>query len=165
MSFTEQDDQQIRVTMSALLEGVAQLEALHNVELAKPTANYHIIQTIGSTQQALHQTWDAWAARLENNARLRAMTTLVETLDRQLGLLLPPQFQHNCDQCVFLGRAHHDGTAADLYFCPQTGTLPTVLARYSNEPSEYLSGIFATETPLLVLAKERAVERGLYQPT
>ena len=52
-----------------------------------------------------------------------------------------PHFQHDCSACEFLGSAeypsfHHGGEVvkADLYVCRKS-----VIARYSDEPSEYSS--------------------------
>ena len=42
---------------------------------------------------------------------------------------------HTCLSCRFLGR-HGE---CDLYYCPQGG-FPTVLARWSNQGPDYLSG-------------------------
>jgi hypothetical protein len=47
-----------------------------------------------------------------------------------------PRYKHDCSNCTFLGRFRK----YDLYFCPQTG-IPTLLARYSDEGSNYLSGM------------------------
>lgn len=46
-----------------------------------------------------------------------------------------PRYEHNCDSCHFLGK-HED---ADLYAC--VGKNPTVIARTSDEGSDYTSGI------------------------
>jgi hypothetical protein len=71
-----------------------------------------------------------------------------------------PAFQHDCSGCIFLG--HYQGH--DLYFCPQNG-LPTVIARYSSEGSDYKSGMpFADGIdPELTEAKKRAVEKGIFR--
>lgn len=65
-----------------------------------------------------------------------------------------PQFEHDCDRCIFLGR--HE--KYDLYFCP---TEPTVIARYGVD-GDYLSGLDFTNTaPSLREAGRRAVTQGL----
>jgi hypothetical protein len=46
---------------------------------------------------------------------------------------LPPRHEHDCDRCVFLGQ-HEE---FDLYVCPGE---PTLLARRSDEGSDYWSG-------------------------
>lgn len=70
----------------------------------------------------------------------------------------PPQFKHDADCCTFLGR--HLGN--DLYFCSQGGNLPTVIARYGNEGSDYNSGLpVAHLVPALTEAKKRAIAAGI----
>lgn len=67
-------------------------------------------------------------------------------------------YAHDHDDCVFLGP--HEGF--DLYFCTQGGAFPTVIARASDEPSDYISGLaLADHDPLLGEARRRASERGL----
>lgn len=44
------------------------------------------------------------------------------------------QYKHNCNECIYLGKYSSLSSDYDVYFCH--GTL---LARYGNEPSEYLS--------------------------
>lgn len=75
-----------------------------------------------------------------------------------------PQFQHDCDKCTFLGR-HGDN---DLYFCGQEGftSNPTVIARYSSEPSHYQSGLPGADViEELAEAKRRAIAVGLLPQT
>lgn len=67
-----------------------------------------------------------------------------------------PKYEHDCHQCTDLGE--HEGH--DLYHCMQGGNLATVLARYGNEGSEYMSGLGLSLAPL-VEAEQRATERGL----
>lgn len=68
-----------------------------------------------------------------------------------------PKFVHDCEACVYLGE--HEGE--DLYYCAKS--IQTVIARYGNEGSDYMSGMrFADPTsPNLAEAKRRANERGL----
>lgn len=75
-----------------------------------------------------------------------------------------PVYEHDCDECVFLG--HYGG--ADLHFCLQAGyfgpqqNTPTVLARFSSDPPNYTSGLaFAQTNVYLREAKKRAKRRGL----
>lgn len=69
-----------------------------------------------------------------------------------------PQYEHDCSHCTFLGR--HNGH--DLYHCVQGGYMPTIVARYGNDGSEYTSGFeFAQFNPNLAEARRRAKERGL----
>lgn len=73
---------------------------------------------------------------------------------------MKPIFEHDCPICTFLG--HSDDGKKDLYFCPQTGTLPTVIARYSDHGPDYMSGIaFAPFNPDINKAVRLAKERGL----
>ena len=61
-----------------------------------------------------------------------------------------PQYQHNCEACVFLGRYTDSDQQRDfdLYVCPQGG-IPTVIARFGNDGPEYSSGLpFALEQVL-----------------
>lgn len=63
------------------------------------------------------------------------------------------RFQHDCEQCIPLGQTER----ADLYFCPNE---PTLIARHSDEGSDYASGIaFANFNPDLVEAKRLALEK------
>lgn len=71
-----------------------------------------------------------------------------------------PQFKHDCNDCKFLGRyTTPSGVACDLYFCPQGGRIPTVIARYSDEGSDYNSGL-GFPMPELEEAARRAVVQG-----
>lgn len=66
-----------------------------------------------------------------------------------------PRYEHDCATCTFLGR---DGSA-DLYFCPNG---PTVIARFSNDGSDYVSGlVFAARIPYLGRAVALATARNL----
>lgn len=70
-----------------------------------------------------------------------------------------PRYEHDCDVCTFLGQYFR----YDLYFCPQSGDNPTVLARYGTH-GDYESGLrFAkpeVSAPLYEAAC-RARDRGL----
>ena len=75
------------------------------------------------------------------------MTTKHNFLRRYITSNRTPQFEHRCDRCIFLGRAAYDNLpgskvseAHDLYYCP-IGKEPSVIARYGNEPDQYLLGI------------------------
>lgn len=83
-----------------------------------------------------------------------------------------PLFTHDCDDCIYLGHTIYTDTARramryDLYYCVKgNGSIPTVLARWSSKPSEYLSGM--PNSPIyewpgypLDVAKERAESRRL----
>lgn len=60
---------------------------------------------------------------------------------------MKPRYQHDCDQCVYLGtilaapkhsRYRKQAKYCDLYFCPGE---PTVIGRYSSEGADYGSGL------------------------
>jgi hypothetical protein len=66
------------------------------------------------------------------------------------------RYQHDCISCVFLGRFKE----YDLYYCSSNGTPSnrnTVIARYSDEGSEYESGIYSNSSHLIE-AKFRAMK-------
>jgi hypothetical protein len=65
------------------------------------------------------------------------------------------RFKHDCGACIALGEFGD----VDLYFHP--GLLKTVIARRSDEPSDYSSGLeFAGMVPALKEARRRARDRG-----
>lgn len=67
-----------------------------------------------------------------------------------------PKFKHDCQQCVSLGRYENH----DLYFCRKSAGLPTVIARYGNEGSEYTSEMFYADrvvNPVLMEAQRRSM--------
>ncbi len=66
-----------------------------------------------------------------------------------------PRFEHDCDECVFLKRFGD----ADLYFHP--GSLESVIARFSDEPSDYISGLNAPMAALIE-ARREAIECGMF---
>lgn len=75
---------------------------------------------------------------------------------------MKPLFEHDCDACTFLG--HNDEGTMDLYFCPQLPGLPTVIARFSDNGPDYMSGIaFAPYNPNINKAVRLAKERGLLE--
>lgn len=63
-----------------------------------------------------------------------------------------PRFTHDCDKCDFLGR--HGNW--DLYYCYKDVFGPTVIARFGDEGSEYISGMYH-EIPAISEAKTRAI--------
>jgi len=71
--------------------------------------------------------------------------------------MLRPHYQHDCAACRFLGHIW----GCDLYFCKQA-TGSTVIARQSDDPSHYLSGLaiapVASEDHPLRLAADLARE-------
>lgn len=48
-----------------------------------------------------------------------------------------PMYQHDCEDCMFL--EHVDVYRVDVYWCKQAKPFPTMVIRYSNEPSHYTS--------------------------
>jgi hypothetical protein len=63
-------------------------------------------------------------------------------------------FVHECERCVYLGEYRQH----DLYFCTKQPNVPTVLARYGNDPSDYVSGV-ELATRDLILAEAVALAR------
>lgn len=74
-----------------------------------------------------------------------------------------PQFEHDCENCQFLGRsaANH----ADLYFCRNNHGGGGLVARYSDVGSDYhscVAGSMACEYyPALMEAGRLAMRKGL----
>lgn len=85
----------------------------------------------------------------------------------------PATFGHDCSRCIFLGHVDADEVPRlddegsrehlggyDLYF-HEPGHV-TVIARFGSDGPDYLSGLVLADTiPVLGLARDRAVERGL----
>lgn len=68
------------------------------------------------------------------------------------------KYTHDCLFCQPLGSFQNH----DLYFC-DSGGLPTVLARYGNNPSHVISGLFLADTnPILMEARARAIQSNFY---
>lgn len=73
-----------------------------------------------------------------------------------------PKHQHDSKCCKFVGR--YEETDADLYFCNQNGVIPTLIARHSDEGSDYTSGWrLKYSSPELAEAYRLAVAAGLVQ--
>lgn len=72
-----------------------------------------------------------------------------------------PEYVHDCADCTYLGRHYSDRQRiSDLYVCK--GLMPTVIARFSDEGSDYTSGLcFVGGVGELTEAHRRAVARGL----
>ena len=67
------------------------------------------------------------------------------------------RYGHDCNECTFLGQFNE----YDLYFCPQ-GTRPTVIARWSSNGPDYISGMaLVIISPVLAEAYNRAKDLGL----
>lgn len=81
----------------------------------------------------------------------------------------PARWRHDCDRCIFLGQHTNKlGSSFDLYYCPgikgSAILLGSVLARYANEPSHYLSydlgiiiGMRLDEGSVMIEASRRAI--------
>jgi NCAIR mutase (PurE)-related protein len=70
------------------------------------------------------------------------------------------RYEHDCDRCTFLG----EHGAVDLYVCARNGAADTVIARRSDEGSDYSSGLVFAHTgaiPDLTEAKRRAEALGI----
>lgn len=66
---------------------------------------------------------------------------------------MDPQFQHDCETCTFLGHYNEH----DLYHCKSTA--PTVIARRSDDPPDYSSGLMFAG---LMFAEHAMVGNALY---
>lgn len=79
-----------------------------------------------------------------------------------------PNYIHDCKSCVFLGDyrgynkfANKDNQIFDLYHCKNT-----VLARFSNEPDNYISGYYSAYSGvnhMMVEAFNRSVKKNLIE--
>ena len=68
------------------------------------------------------------------------------------------KYTHDCLFCQPLGSFQNH----DLYFC-DSGGLPTVLARYGNNPNHVISGLFLADTNLILgEARTRAIQYNFY---
>ena len=67
------------------------------------------------------------------------------------------RYKHDCKICKSLGEFEK----YDLYFCTETSGSKTVVARFSNRPEDYISGLaIVNDNPPLAEAKKRAIEKG-----
>lgn len=77
-----------------------------------------------------------------------------------------PQFTHDCDGCQFLGRHKRGQAHFDLYYCSKGILNGTLLARYGNEGSEYLSSSvdvllyagYQSNDPLIEAARRQIIK-------
>jgi len=69
--------------------------------------------------------------------------------------------QHDCAPecgcCTFLGTVDNQ----DLYFSGQGNFGSTLIARYSSDGPDYMSGLCFSKDGILRIAAERAIEKGL----
>lgn len=66
-----------------------------------------------------------------------------------------PRYEHDCTECIFLGKFKR----YDLYFHP--GLDPTIIARYSSDGPDYISGLIFKDKQPLMTAYQRAKKRRL----
>lgn len=66
-----------------------------------------------------------------------------------------PIHKHDCDSCISLGEFN----GQDLYYHPGKPFSWTLISRY-GEHGDYQSGSHISQTPQLMEARRRAVERG-----
>ena len=59
-----------------------------------------------------------------------------------------PIYEHDCNECTFLGNYECEGTEYDLYFCKQNDMIDTVIARFGTDAS-YMSGMSTGMNDLL----------------
>jgi len=52
-----------------------------------------------------------------------------------------PRYKHDCENCVFLGNFTLDVTYYDFYVCAAGKNISTVVARYSSDDPDYISGL------------------------
>jgi hypothetical protein len=73
-----------------------------------------------------------------------------------------PQFEHDCPKCIYLGTTLAGGHFADLYVHPGPAA-GTVVARFSNEGSDYTSGLCFSygANAALTVARLLAEQRGM----
>lgn len=68
-----------------------------------------------------------------------------------------PMFEHDCDDCQFLGTTNTGKRPADLYFHPNPHA--TVIARY-GKGGDYISGLkLISYEPDLAIAAERVLRK------
>lgn len=71
-----------------------------------------------------------------------------------------PQWEHDCDECVFLGTFDFH----DLYYCAKGKLTPAVVARFGDAIPDYRIGLPKTGTDIhLREAYFRAKQQGLIQ--
>jgi len=68
-----------------------------------------------------------------------------------------PTYQHDCEKCIFLGWEwdHIKNKRVDLYYCDNE---PTLVARFSDSPEDYTSGINFCYTNRFIKAAKTLAE-------
>ena len=73
-----------------------------------------------------------------------------------------PIYNHDCEECTYLGSFANDEGVYDLYCCKKRMT--TVIARWGHRPAQYSSGLaiarMGVDAPLTE-AYKRAAQQGL----
>lgn len=64
----------------------------------------------------------------------------------------PARHKHDCERCVYLGQ--HD--EYDLYYCEQNAGSATLVARWSDDGPDYVSGLEQLNHPAIARAHEYA---------
>ncbi len=134
-------------------------EIANNIVKDTGTLFYNRLQQIrgfkivtGANLQVSQEFIDAAIASKDADDKLRELRELCETLDT-------PLFEHNCEMCVFLGQYR----GQDLYFC-SLSDWPTVIARWSSNPLDSMSGQSPTKAPRpMEEAIRRAKKIGLWK--
>ena len=76
--------------------------------------------------------------RKENNTdKKKALVTLLTAASSHRS------YEHDCEDCRYLGSHKYNNTIADLYFCRPIENQSTVIARNSSLCSDYVSGMVA----------------------
>jgi hypothetical protein len=81
-----------------------------------------------------------------NNANKNIMSK-VKQPNRSDRIEISPQFLHDCQNCEFLGRAEINLIKADIYFCKCGIRRGTLIARLSDQDSDYISCDIEYATP------------------
>lgn len=144
----------INIIKSLLEECTLKKEALTKVNSNKE--NLSIAEVVNAIEQQmipLSSLYDILMAveLVEVDAPAPEPTITIEDYTE-----LPPQYKHDCTECIFMGQMG----VYDLYYCPQGGRIPTVIARFGDGGGEYKSGIGSEDTDLRV-AEARAKQLGL----
>ena len=84
---------------------------------------------------------------------------------------MKPNFEHDCENCVYLGEmkcfnqyTNTENQLFDLYVCNSKDYTNTVIARYSSDVHEYISGLesaYNRMNPMLIEAFNRANDKNL----
>ncbi|MAP23896.1 MAG: hypothetical protein CL582_23440 [Alteromonadaceae bacterium] len=83
----------------------------------------------------LQKIQEVWSACLEpNTPRYR------EVVEGETEKIEIEPFIHDCTVCIWMGWVLRENIPANMYFCPGSrNDIGTIILRYSDEPSDYLS--------------------------